>query len=126
MQKHEEWLWFAEQDLKAAQKLVREDEVILLPAVFHSQQCAEKALKAFLVLKKQPLRKTHDLVQLVKQCLKFDESFELLLDIAVDLNPYVSQSRYPAEMLMIPDLTTVKITIDQAKKVFDFVEQRID
>lgn len=44
MQEHEEWLYFAEQDLKAALFLFGAPEILLGPLLFHTQQCAEKAL----------------------------------------------------------------------------------
>ncbi len=49
MQKHEEWLVFAEQDLKSAKIILKSNESIIGPALFHTQQCAEKALKAYLI-----------------------------------------------------------------------------
>lgn len=45
MQKHNEWLHFAHMDLKSAKLLAEND--LLSPALFHTQQCAEKALKAY-------------------------------------------------------------------------------
>ena len=41
----QEWLEFAKTDLKAAELLVS-DPTLTAPASFHSQQCAEKCLKA--------------------------------------------------------------------------------
>ncbi len=65
MQKHKEWLEFAEQDLRIAKIIASSSEVIVGPILFHTQQCAEKAFKAFLVYKHQALKKTHDLVALM-------------------------------------------------------------
>jgi HEPN domain-containing protein len=66
MPKHEEWLQFAEDDLKAAsRRMLSPKEIVLGPALYHTQQCAEKALKAYLVYKQQPLRRIHDLVELL-------------------------------------------------------------
>ncbi len=37
--------------------------------LFHCRQAVEKALKAFLVWRDHPFRKTHDLVELTRQCV---------------------------------------------------------
>jgi len=66
MKQHEAWLLKAENDLKSAEKLVKGSSPILDTSVFHAQQCAEKALKAYLAFKKQPLQRTHDLVPLIE------------------------------------------------------------
>jgi HEPN domain-containing protein len=44
--------------------------------MFHCQQAAEKALKAFLTFHDQPFRKTHDLASLGKQCANIDATLE--------------------------------------------------
>ena len=44
MKPHEEWLFKADQDLKSAQLLYDSPENLLDIAVYHCQQCAEKAL----------------------------------------------------------------------------------
>jgi len=49
MKQHEEWLLKAENDLLSAKKLIAGDNPILDTAVYHTQQCAEKSLKGFLV-----------------------------------------------------------------------------
>lgn len=125
MQKHEEWLLLAQADLKAAIKLIEGEDALVGPAVFHTQQCAEKALKAYLTYKEQPLKKTHDLAVLVRFCQQFDIDFAQLISNATDLNPYLSESRYPDDGYMIPDLTTVKKSIKQAQSILEFVIQRI-
>ncbi len=55
------WLARAEADLRAAANEVSADEPVLGDAVFHCQQAAEKAMKAFLTWHDVPFRKTHDL-----------------------------------------------------------------
>ena len=123
MDRYEEWLSVVQEDLKAANKLISGDDAIILPAAFFAQQSAEKALKAFLIYKKQPLKRTHDLVQLVKGCIKFDAKFESLLDCALHLNPYVTQSRYPDAMMCIPSVMAIQKLIDYAMEILQFVEE---
>lgn len=62
MQGHEEWLKFAFADLKTAKVILRsEEDLVIGNALYHAQQCSEKALKAYLVYKKHSIMKTHDL-----------------------------------------------------------------
>ena len=46
-------LWFdkAQEDYLAAEWLLKEDSPVVLPAVFHIQQCTEKLLKGYLTEK---------------------------------------------------------------------------
>lgn len=122
---HEEWLAFALYDLKAAQLIIKSPEAIIPPALVLAQQCAEKALKAYLFYKDHASIKTHDLVQLVKLCMSFDEEFSCLLENALELNPHVSASRYPDSCLTIPDLTTAQLLITQAEYIYNFVCRKI-
>ena len=126
MQKHRQWLLFAEDDLKAAKRMLYDKEIILGPALYHTQQCAEKALKAYLVFKDQPLRRIHDLVELVHLCADFDQDFTLLLPDAADLNPYVSRARYPDSYYSMPDVSIAEANIQQAAKILGFVKNKIE
>lgn len=122
MQKHEEWMLFAEQDLKVAKKLINDEEPILNPAAYHCQQSIEKILKAYLAYQKQPIKKTHDLIKLIELCMFFDKDFINLKEISSDLNPYASKARYPDSMFIMPDLTTFKIILKETEAAFDFVK----
>ncbi len=69
---------------------------------FHSQQAAEKALKAYLTWRDKPFEKTHSLVALVGMCLVLDDSFEDLRLASTTLTPYAVTTRYPGDL---PELT---------------------
>jgi HEPN domain-containing protein len=71
----------AEHDLAASPLLVR-------GAVFHSQQAAEKALKAFLAAHDEPFHKTHDLDEIGRQVAAIDSTLAEVVDRAKDLTPY--------------------------------------
>ncbi len=66
-------------------------------ALFHSQQSAEKASKAFLTWNDQPFRKTHDLSALGKQCSDIDRTLIGLMNRLDDLTEYAWIYRYPRE-----------------------------
>ena len=124
-QSHEEWLLISEEEIKLAKKAILGDDIIVIPTVFLAQQAAEKAFKAYLTSVGMPFRKTHDLVDLLERCMERDAEFEYLLDLALNLNPYVSRCRYPDDCFTIPDLESVERCIFEAQKILDFVKQKI-
>lgn len=95
MKPHDAWFLKAEHDLISARKLMEGDNPVLDTAIYHTQQCAEKALKGYLAYKNQPVQKTHNLAVLIELCGKLDERFVDLLSDAADLTPYGITFRYP-------------------------------
>ena len=63
--------WFAklEEDFETAERLLRDAPHLAAVIEFHSQQTAEKALKALVTALDLPVPKTHDLDVLVTQLL---------------------------------------------------------
>src|SRR5437764_1070757 len=64
---------------------------------FHSQQCAEKYLKACLQEADLPFRKTHDLSELLHSLLSVHPQFESLQEDLNALSEYAVEYRYPGE-----------------------------
>ena len=62
------WIAFAEEDYSAATTLLAIKRPLLAAVCFHAQQCAEKYLKALLILKDFDFPKTHDLPTLNTLC----------------------------------------------------------
>lgn len=71
MESHNRWLAKAENDFQASVKLAS-DEIVWDVAIYHTQQCAEKALKSFLAWSDHPLEKTHNLVKLLEIYIEID------------------------------------------------------
>lgn len=91
-----EWIAKAEGDLATAQRELRARRVPNYDAAcFHSQQCAEKYLKAFLVAKKIEPPRIHNLIELLKLCVRRDGTFELIRPALESLNVYAVVVRYP-------------------------------
>ncbi len=90
-----EWVKKARQDLRRAEILIAADPPDLEGSLFHSQQAAEKALKAFLTWHDVPFRRTHDLEVIGRQCLKIDASLAEPVARAEPLTPYAWLFRYP-------------------------------
>jgi HEPN domain-containing protein len=66
------WLEKGAKDLAVGTLLLKKGDLYFDFACFHCQQCAEKAVKAFLVWHNIPFRKIHDLVSLGALCLPVD------------------------------------------------------
>lgn len=124
MQLFRMWLQKADHDLRSAKKLSSGEEPLLDTAIYHTQQCAEKALKAYLAYRTQPLQKTHDLELLVELCEQLDCGFKRIMDDAVTLSPYVQEFRYPGDCLE-PEMQDVTEAITCAENILDFVNDLI-
>lgn len=122
MQEHERWLRIVKEDLKVALLLLESEA--LSTAVYHCQQAAEKALKAYLVFENQEVIKTHDLMKLVVLCCKLDSDFRQLHNAAESLNPFATKFRYPTEF-DIPDYKDTKSAVVQAQSIVNFVLKKI-
>jgi HEPN domain-containing protein len=120
MRPYEEWLAIAESDLKTAKKLISGNDPIFNTAIYHLQQCAEKALKAYLSFKQNPVVKTHDLGELVELCMPFNDRFRDLMDDADSLTPYNILYRYPPFISDI-DEEDMESAIKKAEKILNFV-----
>ena len=93
-----EWVDKAEQDCLAARVLMRQRRLAVYDVIcFHSQQCVEKYLKAFLTLQGVPFPKSHDLVVLRNLASQHDGSFELVRDLIKQIDEYAVRFRYPGE-----------------------------
>lgn len=124
MKLHEVWIFKAENDLKSAKKLIDGDIKILDTAIYHTQQCGEKALKAYLAFKNEEIKKTHDIENLINMCSETDEEFSTLLDYGVELTPYGTEYRYP-DIELIPELEEVENAIIMAEKIIEFVKLKL-
>jgi HEPN domain-containing protein len=111
------WLAQARKDLNAARLLTSAEPS---RSVFHSQQAAEKAAKAFLAFHDVPFRKTHDLNELGGQCAALNPSLAPLFKEASDLTDYAVVFRYldaPCE----PDESEAMVALGTALRVFQEV-----
>lgn len=92
------WLTKASLDLRAAEHDLQATPPLHADAVFHCQQAAERALKAFLAWYDEPFRKTHNLEELGRQVAAFDPSLRALVGRAGTLTEYAWKFRYPGEL----------------------------
>jgi len=97
----EEWLLYANNDLCAAETLIKEDYPLTNIVVFHCQQAIEKYLKAFLVENDIPIIKTHDLVKL-NDVIKEIKDLGIEEERLIVVNEVYSESRYPGDLGLLP------------------------
>lgn len=120
----EEWLRRSGRDLLAAERVLQGQEPLADVSVFHAQQAAEKALKAFLTAHKAGFPKTHDLDLLVRLCQTLDPEFARFVMAADILTPYAVRFRYPGGPLA-PDVSEARQAIQLASEIVAFVQQRL-
>lgn len=124
MTPHEEWLLKAENDLKSAIKLNSGNDPITDTAIYHTQQCAEKSLKAYLAYNDYEIDKTHQLKTLLNRCISINSDFDKLIPDANFLSPFATLYRYPDEVLF-PEKEDVDSAIVKADNIFRFVKSLI-
>ena len=94
-----EWVSKAEGDFLTAGRELRARKSPNYDAVcFHSQQRAEKYLKAVLQENDKRIPKIHFLLELLAMILKFDGSYEFLKADLEVLEDYAVKFRYPGDL----------------------------
>lgn len=97
IKKAAQWAVYAEEDMRYAEhgmKLVPDTPYRLV--AYHAQQCAEKYLKAFLILNGIDFPYTHNISALLELCADVADWTDTLSD-AEELTQYAVTVRYPGE-----------------------------
>ena len=109
------WILFADQDLKTAEIVIKDEYPLTNIIAFHCQQAIEKYMKAFLVEKNFPIIRTHDLI-------KLNDMIRSIRDLGIDekkmilLNEVYTETRYPSDLGLLPD------GLPSGKQANDFLE----
>lgn len=120
------WLVKAWRDLETARRAVKGEPPFYDVAVYHCQQPAEKAVKAFLVHHGRPYEKTHDIEVLADLAGEVDATFSELADAADALTPYATRFRYPNATFSVEPLPTeYEEALKQAESTYNFVLARL-
>ncbi len=121
------WLQKAERDLQAAKDLLQHAEPVTDAICFHSQQCAEKYLKAFLIFHQKEVPRTHNIAWLILQCAEIHSDFlELLQGDVPLLTTYAVEVRYPDfEPDLFPTVTEAQHAVELAEEVKAFVLSKL-
>jgi HEPN domain-containing protein len=116
------WMIKAWRDLETARRAATGEPPFYDVAVYHCQQAAEKAVKAFLVHHEKSYEKTHDIEVLADLACEVDSSFSKLADAADALTPYATRFRYPnATFAVEPQPTEYTEALQHAQAIYDFV-----
>jgi HEPN domain-containing protein len=92
--------------------------------VFHCQQAAKKALKAFLTWHDVLFRKTHDLTELGEACVKIDVSLREVARRSSPLTEYAWRFRYPGEPEE-PSVAETQEALGLAREVYAAIFARL-
>ena len=119
-----EWIELADDDLRVAQHtltITRRCPYRLV--AYHAQQCAEKYLKAFLVLRGVDFPHTHNIARLRKLCVDLASWAEDLRD-ADELTEFAITSRYPGHEMKVT-ATDAQVSIRIAEVVRETVRRAL-
>ena len=119
-----QWLKKAESDHRTAKILLNAEVDDYFPCAFHSQQTAEKFLKAYLVCYQVEFRKTHDLDELLNLTDSMDPSIRDEIGSCVWLTPYGVEFRYPGEYPVV-DHDTAKKAYGESELVKEAIMKRL-
>lgn len=118
------WLAKADNDLRGVAVDLAADPPLVEDALFHCQQAAEKAMKAFLTAHDTSFRKTHDLDELASACEQIDASLKDALNPARDLTVFAWEFRYPGSGEAPPEAEAHHSLI-LARSAVDAIRERL-
>jgi HEPN domain-containing protein len=102
------WISYADEDLGTAQVgLTLTTSIPYRIIAFHSQQCAEKYLKAYLIHHEIEFPYTHNISLLLEMCAR-KGNWALQLEEAEMLSSYASTLRYPNDNIKITKNDAIK------------------
>ena len=114
-----EWINKAEGDWATMMREVAVEVDVNFDAVcFHAQQCAEKYLKARLIMSDIGFRRSHDLLYLLDLVISIEPQWQFLHDSLYKLTTFAVATRYPGldstreqALLSVEHLRVVRTTI---------------
>jgi len=120
----QEWVQKAEGDFLAATSLLNLQHEGMADAIcFHTQQCAEKYVKAFLTQHRVEFQRTHDLVELLRLCRQIDAQFSKINAAMQALNSYSVETRYPGRFASFEEATGA---VEVMTTVREFIRARLE
>lgn len=114
------WLIKSHHDLRTARLAFADIPPITDVACYHAQQCAEKAIKAFLVFVDEHVHRSHDLTFLLGSCIRHDRRLDSIVDEAGRLTDYAIATRYPDDWREIP-VAEALVAIRDAESILELV-----
>lgn len=114
-----QWFKYAATDLKMAKNSLNFSTEFKAISAFHSQQCAEKAIKGYLAHHKVRFPKTHNINDLI----------DLVIDIDPILAKKVRKSRILTDYAVVyryPDAERKPLTVAKAKSAIKLAEMVLE
>lgn len=116
------WFIMAEIDLRAAKASFKDK--IYSVVCFHTQQVAEKILKGLLLHYENEVPKTHDLLLLLNELLKYQPNVSSFKEDLEFLNKFYVPTRYPDAFPGslpdgLPDKNDANRSLEIAEKIFN-------
>lgn len=118
------WLQRARSDLSLGRAALRTKGVFPEEACFHAQQCAEKALKAFLLKLGIDFPRTHAIEVLLDLLKELRMEIPAEVDRAFELSQYAVQTRYPGEWEPVTKKEAVE-ALERAALVLAWVDNQL-
>ena len=119
-----EWFSRAEKDFEEAKFLFDHNRPLEYVALL-LHQAVEKCLKGFLINNGWELKKSHDLVKLVRDATKFDESFENFIPLMEEMADYYIESRYPVGYLVEYTRKELEKSVKDAQAFIAFIKEKV-
>jgi len=109
----DEWVVREEEDYRAVLALDAMDLSAIV--CHHAQQCAEKYLKATLVLHGEEPPRTHDLIDLGEMAARSDSRFAGVIEHLHVLTPYSVSARYPGTVVTPEDAIVAREVVSDLR-----------
>jgi len=119
----QEWFAKGDDDLASARILLEEDGPPNT-ICFLSHQAAEKYLKGSVILLGKKSRKIHDLVRLVNEVSRIDNSFLPLLDSCELLNPHYIEARYPLGPPASLPKSSARLALEASEEIVAHIQKK--
>lgn len=108
-----EWIAKAEEDFSTATLLYKAKKNPNNLG-FHCQQSIEKLLKALLVKQGITPSRTHDLLEIIGDCLKQEPGLKVFIKHLMVLNPFAVVARYPGD---------AEATLKEARQAYTYTKE---
>lgn len=97
-------------------------------AVKMAHMVAEYSLKAYLMLNKKKIEKSHNLVDLLNRCIEIhqDKEFETLKSDCLLLTQYRTDFVYPTTLPEPISIDEAKVAIEKARQIMEFVLRKAE
>ncbi len=114
-----QWIMRADDDLRLAELIQKDNDPVYWAIAFHAQQCAEKALKGVLTFHDIRAGKTHNIENLIRLSSPVVDGLEKLKEQAKTLSTYAVDSRYPVPHGDVSKEEATK-AIGTARSIYEF------